>query len=115
MLTGWLDRLPAQVRHYLFTAAGLVVTGLLVWAKENYTTWDLPVWLVGILASFLPLLVGYVTTWTQQYGRGKIDVTTDEGEVSAEIPPASPEEAAPEVNEAWEILPDDPDPASEGA
>lgn len=94
MNSGWLDRIPVQVREYLYVAAGIVATGLLAWVQDNYTTWSLPVWAVGLIASFLPIIIGYVTTWTRQYGRGKIEADTGEdifvGEVTESAEPDVP-------------------------
>lgn len=69
-MSGWLDRLPAAARHFLFSVAGLAALALLNWAGANYTSWDIPEALVVVFAAVLPVTVAAVTTWTQQYGRG---------------------------------------------
>lgn len=69
-MTGWLDRLPAPVRHLLFSLGAICALVGLNWLQENYTTLNLGPVLEGLIAAALPLVVAYVTPWTQQYGVG---------------------------------------------
>jgi len=68
-MTGWLDRLPAALRHFLFTVTGLAALALLNWVSTDYLNWNLPLPVVGIIAAVLPVTTAFVTTWSQQYGR----------------------------------------------
>jgi len=75
-MTGWLDRLPAPARHLLFSAAAIISLAVLNWLQVNYTTLDLGPALEGVVAILLPLVIAYVTPWTQQYGVGSTDEST---------------------------------------
>jgi len=67
-MTGWIDRLPAWARHYLFAASAVILTFAVNFITTNYTSWSLPVAIEGLIGSLLPMLAAFATTWTQQYG-----------------------------------------------
>lgn len=94
MFAGWLDRLPPAVRHALFSAAAVLLTGLLAWFQANYTTLGLPVWALGVIASFLPVVIAAVTNWTKQYGVSNDGSTVLVTEPVASAPVESPDQGA---------------------
>lgn len=69
-MTGFLDSLPPAMRHALLVASGLLSLCVLNYVEANYTTWNLSVAFTGLIAFALPLVIGYVTPITTQYGAG---------------------------------------------
>ena len=75
-MAGWLDRLPAPARHLLFSAVAILALAAINYAQTTYTTWNLGTPIEAVLACLFPLVVAYVTPWTEQYGVGSSDVST---------------------------------------
>lgn len=72
-MSGFLDRLPAPVRHACFALGAILALAGLDWVQANYTTWNLSAPLTGIIAAAIPMLIAYLTPVTQQYGVGSSD------------------------------------------
>lgn len=72
-MSGWLDRLPAPLKHAVLVASGIVVTALLQYAQSSYTTWNLSPELIALIGFALPMVVQYVTRITTEFGVGSSD------------------------------------------
>ena len=82
-MSGWLDRLPAPVRHLLFSAAAILALAGINYAQSTYTTWGLSPAIEAVLACLIPLIIAYVTPWTAQYGVGSSVLPLPSADVSA--------------------------------
>jgi hypothetical protein len=72
-IMGFLDRLPAGLRHSILVAAGILVTALIQYIQTDYTNWNLPIQVVGMLGFVIPMALNYLTPWlTTQYGVGSV-------------------------------------------
>lgn len=78
-MTGWLDKLPPALRHFLFAAAAVLATFGVQYVSDHYTEWSLPEVVAGAIGALLPIAVAAVTSWTQQYGRGAVSDTGTTG------------------------------------
>jgi hypothetical protein len=74
---GFLDVLPASVRHSILVAAGIVVSALIQWIQTDYTNWGLSPQVVGLLGFAIPMAVNALTPITRQYGVGSADTSFD--------------------------------------
>jgi hypothetical protein len=73
-MSGILDRLPASVRHFLFSVGAILALAGLDWLQANYTTLNIPQPIIGIIAMLIPVAVAYLTPITNQYGVGAADI-----------------------------------------
>lgn len=68
---GALDCLPASLRHAIYVAAGIILTGLIQWIQADYTNWGLPVQVSAAIGFIIPVALNWLTPWlTTQYGVG---------------------------------------------
>jgi len=82
-MSGFLDRMPAALRHAIIGLAAAV----LAYATANYTSWGLNEAAYPIIGALLTVLVLWITPASQQYGVGSasVDVPVDPEIVEAEV------------------------------
>jgi len=67
-MAGWLDRVPAEVRHLIFACSSVAALALLQWVQAGGV--QVPAPLQVVVAAVVPVLIAYVTPFTRQYGVG---------------------------------------------
>ena len=75
-MTGFLDKLPAPVRHALFALGAILALAGLDYVQANFTTWNLSPVFNGVIAAAIPLAIAYLTPITTQYGVGSTSKPT---------------------------------------
>lgn len=67
-MSGFLDRMPASVRHLVFACASVAALAFLQWVQAGGV--EIPPPVEVMVAAVIPVLVAYLTPITRQYGVG---------------------------------------------